>query len=95
MEFIKRLLGLLTAPAGAGESVYYPVVVQCARCGEVLRAQVHLGNELSLADDNTYTCRKVLIGAQRCFQPVEVTLKFDQARRLLDRQVSGGRFVDG
>jgi hypothetical protein len=94
MDFLKRLAGFLTAPAPAGEAGFFPVVVQCARCGEVLRARLHLANELSLTDDDTYTCRKVLIGAQRCFQSVEVTLTFDRERRLLGRQITGGRFVD-
>jgi hypothetical protein len=94
MGFFKRLAGLFSAPAAAGEAHGYPVVVQCARCGEILRARVHLANDLSLDDDDTYFCRKVLVGAQRCFQAVEVTLRFDAERRLLDRQITGGRFVD-
>ena len=55
-------------------------------------------NELSLDyGDNgksRYVCRKVLIGDQRCFQQVEVVLTFDADRRLVDRKINGGEFVD-
>jgi hypothetical protein len=37
--------------------------------------------------------RKVLMGSGRCFQPIEVTLKFDEGRRLLERQITGGKFT--
>ena len=30
----------------------------------------------------------------RPFQQIEVTLKFDASRRLLDQQVRGGKFVE-
>jgi hypothetical protein len=47
------------------------------------------------AGDVTYFCRKVIIGEQRCYQPIEVVLKFDQKHRMTDRQIKGGQFVDG
>jgi hypothetical protein len=47
-------------------------------------ARVDLRNDLSLLDEGEYEkaayfCRKILIGAQRCYQPVEVELYFDIA----------------
>ena len=41
-----------------------------------------------------YICRKVLIGSGHCYQQVEVSLKFDANRKLLDRQISGGEFFE-
>jgi hypothetical protein len=35
------------------------------------------------------------MGDTGCYQRVEVELTFDPQRRLLDRQVSGGEFVEG
>jgi hypothetical protein len=42
-----------------------------------------------------YFCRKVLIGKERCFWPIEVLLTFDAHRRLTGQEVTGGHFVEG
>ncbi len=99
MSFLKRLAGLLAAPAPASGR-FYLVSVKCQRCGEVVEGRINLNNDLSLEDDgeggaaSTLVCRKVLLGKERCFQPLEVVLRFDSARRLLDKQVTGGTFVE-
>ena len=99
MSFFKRLTSLFTPSArSAGRSVT-TITVQCNRCGELISAPVDLRNDLSVEYDEgtgatSFVCRKVLMGRQRCFQQVEVTLHFDAGRKLLDRQVSGGKFVE-
>jgi hypothetical protein len=75
------------------------VVVQCSRCGEVIRSQISLYDELSLVDpgqEGTYFWRKGLSGSgeNRCFQRVVVEYTFDASRNVIDRQIEGGRFVD-
>jgi len=39
--------------------------------------------------------RKVLVGdgAHRCFQRIDVTLHFDKNKRLIDRSITGGDFL--
>jgi len=77
---------------------FYPFSVKCKRCGETIQGQVNVNNEPSLElDDNGkpyYKCRKVLIGNGYCFQQIEVVFKFDEGRRVLDRKISGGEFVE-
>jgi hypothetical protein len=71
--------------------------VKCKTCGEVLDGRVDLYNEPSQEyedDKPVYFCRKVLVGAGPCYRSVEVTFKFDEARNVTARQVSGGEFVD-
>ena len=75
----------------------YSFAVKCNRCGEIIQARVNLSNELSVEYNEkgnaaVYLCRKVLIGNQHCFQPIEVTLKFDSRHRLIEQQVTGGQF---
>jgi hypothetical protein len=87
-----QLAGGKTADAGA-----YWITVRCNRCGEVVKGRVNLNNDLSPEYDGetlTYTCRKVLIGEQRCFQQIEVWLKFDAGRKLMNREIRGGSFAD-
>lgn len=98
MGLLKKLAELF-APAQREDEYAYWVNVQCNRCGEKLSTRVDLRNDLSLnygddEGDATYFCRKVLVGTERCFQRIEVELTFDQKRRLLDRQISGGKFVE-
>jgi hypothetical protein len=40
-----------------------------------------------------YICRKVIVGSQRCYQPIDVSLTFDSRRRLVDKQITGGQFI--
>jgi hypothetical protein len=41
-----------------------------------------------------YYARKVLIGEGRCFQRVETAFKFTPERELIEREISGGEFVE-
>jgi hypothetical protein len=53
-----------------------------------------LRQQLSELDEGGYFIRKTLVGSNRCFQRVEVTLYFDERRNLVDRQISGGEFIE-
>lgn len=92
MNFIKNLFS--SRPSGR----FYSFSVKCRRCGEIIHGQVNVNNEPSLEIDENgkafYTCRKVLIGSGHCFERIEVTFKFDETRRVLIKQVTGGEFVD-
>jgi len=72
------------------------VVVRCNRCGEIIRSQINLHNDLSLRDDDTYYCRKGLVGGEntRCFQEVVIEYVFDAKRNVIDRRIQGGQFAD-
>lgn len=93
MNFLKSLF---SSPRPAG--TFYPFSVKCKRCGEIIQGQVNVNNEPSLELDDQgktfYICRKVLIGSGHCFQQIEVVLKFDEDRRVIDRKVGGGEFTD-
>jgi hypothetical protein len=86
-------------PAAPSRSVL-PLSVRCLRCGEVITAEINLANDLSAdygedgGGPTTFFCRKLLLGKGRCFQQIEVTLRFDAERRLIDRQITGGKFVE-
>ena len=74
------------------------IYVQCNRCGEKLRARISSRSELSPEFGNSdnatsFHCRKVLIGEQRCFQQIEVSLNLDTKYRIVDQQISGGKFI--
>ena len=94
MGFLKKLFG------GAGatpEKRYYTFNVKCNRCGEVIEGRVDLDNDLSLdydGDSTVYFVRKGLVGNNRCFQQIEVEMKFTPARTLIQQEVTGGQFVN-
>ena len=99
MNFLKKLSGVFATQPRHADTGASLLTVKCARCGEVIQTRLDLSNDLSADYDEagnitTYFCRKVLIGQQRCFQQIEVTLKFDAHRRLLERQITGGEFVE-
>jgi hypothetical protein len=93
MGFLKNLFG------GGGtakpEKRYYVFQVKCRRCGEIIEGRVDLDNDLSLSDEgDNYIVRKGLIGANRCFQQIEVEMTFTPARELTEKSVTGGTFVE-
>jgi hypothetical protein len=98
MSFFKKLSSLFF-PTNPAPKDSYLVTVRCNRCGEKVQARVNMNNDLSIDYDEptgktSYFCRKVLIGEQQCFQQITVELTFDQDRKLKDRQVFGGEFVN-
>lgn len=74
--------------------------VQCAKCGEKLKARVDIWNELTPdydgSSDNatSYFCRKVLVGEKQCYQPIELRLKFDKNHKLVEKIILGGKFIE-
>lgn len=97
MNILQRLAAWFALPIPAASE--FPLAVRCQRCGEVIAGRVNLANELSedySAETQApiYVCRKLLSGRQRCFQQIEVVLTFDAQRRLIDKHITGGQFVD-
>lgn len=98
MGFLKLLSSLFTPSPQRPSRFVLPLRVQCQRCGEILTGEVNLANDLSVEYTDsggvaTYVCRKVIIGTQRCFQPVEVALTFSPQRKRLTQEVTGGTLL--
>ena len=98
MGFLDKLKAVVSgAPTSANRRDVYPVTVRCRRCGEVLTTVVDLSNDLSIDyDREVFTVRKLISGsgANRCFQQIEVQLTFDMNKQLLERDITGGDFID-
>ncbi len=94
MSFLKKLFSL--PPSNYGR--FYEFSVKCKRCGEIIEGQVNLNNDPSLEFGEKgkpyYVCRKVLVGDKLCFQQIEVVFKFNEQRGVLDKQITGGEFVE-
>jgi hypothetical protein len=94
MTFFKKLFG----PVPSNPGKFYEFDVKCKRCGEIIHGQVNVNNDPSLEFDENgkpyYICRKVLMGENLCFQQIEVNIKFNEQRGVLEKQISGGEFVE-
>ena len=100
MSLLKKISGLFIGSNQENKSASLEIVVQCSRCGENIRSRIDLTNDLSAEygeDDQEayFLCRKVLIGKQGCYAPIEIILNFDAGRNVTDRQITGGKFVAG
>jgi hypothetical protein len=93
---MKLLQKLFSGSSAKSEQRYYTFSVKCNRCGEVITGRVDLSNDLSVEYEeggDIFYARKILMGESRCFQRIEVELKFNASRELLEQQVTGGQFV--
>jgi hypothetical protein len=90
MSFLKNLF-----TTAKPEKEYFNFQVKCKRCGEIVEGRVDLHNDLSLNEEgNGFLVRKGLMGANRCFQQIEVELTFDSSRQIQEKTISGGEFVE-
>lgn len=90
MGFLKRLFG--GGPKDSGMYFY----VRSRRSGEVVQIRLDL-NSLSPEYENErvsgYFSHKTVVG-QRSFERMEADFRFDSNKRLQEKTVSGGEFVD-
>ncbi len=96
MGFLKNLFGGGDTSAKPNKR-YYVFKVKCNRCGEIIEGRVDLDNEPSLEIEdnrNVYFVRKGLMGGGRCFQQIEVEMKFTPERTLIEQEAHGGTFVE-
>lgn len=92
MDFLKRLFGLGGGQPHDASGMYF--YVRSHRCDEVVQVRIDRNNDLSLQDDfETYYARKIAVGTE-CFDRMEAEFYFDKNRRLTDKTVTGGVFVD-
>jgi lysyl-tRNA synthetase class I len=92
MSFFKNLLN----PQKPQKS-YYTFKVKCNRCGEIIEGRVDLDNDLSIEYEDkreVYIVRKGIMGSGRCFQQINVELKFSSTRAVIGEEVQGGVFVE-
>jgi len=97
MSFLRKIASALS-PKGAEESDLLWVYVRCHECGEKIKTRIDPSHDLTPNYDDegrviNYFLRKVLIGSQRCFEPIEVRLTFDPRRRMISREITGGQFI--
>jgi hypothetical protein len=79
-------------PRGDSMNIY----VKCDRCGEIIKTHIIKGNEIvpTYSEEGpAYFLRKELIGA-KCPNRVLLTMEFDEAKRIISRDVSGGTFQE-
>lgn len=93
MGFFDSLKSLFGGSGSRQSDGSYWIYVRCRRCGEVIKTRLDLLNSLALNDEGGYTTTKTLVGNRLCFERIEVTLTFDENRRLLEREIVHGDFI--
>lgn len=96
MNFFQKLFGGSSAKA---DQRYFVFQVKCKRCGEIIEGHVDTSNDLSVEYEDkreVFYGRKVLMGdgSNHCYQQIEVSLKFNKARNLIEKHIEGGEFID-
>ncbi|MEM7532104.1 MAG: hypothetical protein AAF639_08010 [Chloroflexota bacterium] len=99
MNIFKWLGNLFAAGSGSNDR-YLDLYVLSHRCNEPVAGKIDLYNELSSVSSDEgeypYYGRKVLhtSGTNRCFAQVEIELRFDSNKQMVEHRVIGGRWLD-
>ncbi len=92
MQLLKNIFSAFSNPDSGQTDCW--IYVQTHRSKQVLATRINLSNDISLQDDDTYYCRKMLTGKQgRIFEQIEVQLWFAQNKTLVDQKVTGAKFI--
>lgn len=92
MRFLKKLF---SSGSARGQNPSMNFYIRPKRCQEIVEVRVDLYNDLSQSDPGqkgAYFTRKIARGA-RCPFPSELTLYFDNNRRLIEAEVIDGEQV--
>jgi hypothetical protein len=99
MDFLQKLKEVFSVSKAPQR--YVPIRVRCKRCGEELTGRIDTYNDLSIEYNpkgsvSAYVCRKRTSGDGKnlCFQVIDLTLTYDKKRRLVEREISGGEFIE-
>lgn len=97
MSFLKKFSGYFKSTVDE-DSSGYSVFVRCGKCGESLKTRIDLEHDLSTLygepGDQAFFTRKTMVGSSGCFQRIEIEIGFNQQRRPVSREISGGFFID-
>jgi hypothetical protein len=95
---MRWLTRLLTRRARSESPPALWIYVACSRCGEAIRVRADRRYDLvsEMRDPGevgpAYTLHKDIVGAQ-CFQRIAVDVQFDQRFQVIERRISGGRWL--
>ena len=97
-SIIKRISEYFSSPSSVDNAGYW-VFVRCKKCGEALKTREDLDRDLSVDYDGegdiSYLNRKIMVGGSGCFQRIEIELRFNRKRQLVNCEISGGNFFEG
>ena len=95
MGWLTRLFKRRSRPASTSAVWIY---VACGRCGEAIRVRADRRYDLvsEMHDPGeagpAYTLHKDIVGV-RCFQRIAVDVEFDHRLQVIERRISGGRWL--
>ena len=97
MSLFKKITEYFSSPSIVDDAGYW-VYVRCNKCHEPLKSRVNLHHDLSVDYDGpqgqSYFTHKTIVWKSGCFQRIEIELTFNHKRKLINREISGGRFID-
>ena len=95
MRWLTRLFTRRSRPESTSAVWLY---VACGRCGEAIQVRADRRYDLvsEMRDPGeagpAYTLHKDIVGA-RCFQRIAVDVEFDHRVQVIERRISGGRWL--
>ena len=99
MSLLKSIKEFFQSGSGTNRR-HLTVYVLNFRCNEPISTQIDLFNDLSPAEegrkDVTFYVRKILStsGSQRCYDTNEVQVWLDGRRRVVEYEVTGGKWLE-
>ncbi len=90
MGFVDRFKSILAGPGQVAPILW--LYVQCDKCGSPVAVRINLHNDPSLDDEGGWILRKEIMDS-KCFRLMSAELHFDNAKRVTEQTIQGGKFI--
>ena len=93
MKWLERLRGLVGGEGRVRDPDGLYFYVRCSRCGHKLQVRADRRFEVMRdLDEGGYKLRKEMMDGT-CFSLMYATIRFDEDRRIVSREIEGGEFI--
>ena len=92
MGFFEKLASLFGAQSAGRADDAVHIYVECDRCKSKVHVRLDRRHDISAREDGGYYVRKEVMDS-KCFRLMITEITFDNAYRIQNQEIQGGRFV--
>ncbi len=95
-KILQKVLEKLAGPPGGAVAEFLEYRIKCGKCGEIVSIKVFPERDLNPTYEDSgpaYVLKKEVMDS-KCFRMISVEITYDSSRHELNREISGGSFLE-